>query len=91
LTIYDYEHFIPGDFENIQKTNSALYSLRSKLSNEMSLGVPSIKKKVRGGCTLPRGDMPLVRQNVGKEKQKSTSYGIFYRNRLCPSYEFYSS
>jgi hypothetical protein len=32
-----------------------------------------------------------LRQIVGKEKQKSISFGIFYKNRVCPSYEFYSS
>jgi hypothetical protein len=24
-----------------------------------------------------------MRKNVGKEKQKSTCFGIFYKNRLC--------
>jgi hypothetical protein len=32
-------------FENIQKTSSALYSLRSGLSNEVSLGIPFHLKK----------------------------------------------
>jgi hypothetical protein len=30
-------------------------------------------------------------QNVGKEKQKSTCFGIFCKNRLCPSYELYKN
>jgi hypothetical protein len=46
-------------FENNQETNSALYSLRSGLSNEVSLGIPLHlkEKKVRSGCALPGGDM----------------------------------
>jgi hypothetical protein len=45
-------------FENIQEINSALYSLGSGLSNEVSLGIPfHLKKKVWGGCELPRADM----------------------------------
>jgi hypothetical protein len=44
--------------KNIQETNSALYSLQSELSNEVSLGIPlTFEKKVRGGCALPGGDM----------------------------------
>jgi hypothetical protein len=44
-------------FENIQEKNSALYSLRSGLSNEVSLGIHfHLKQKVRGGCALPAGD-----------------------------------
>jgi hypothetical protein len=80
-------------FENIQETNSALYSLRRGLSNEVSLGIPfHLKKKVRGCCELP-GQICKnhMRQNMGREKQKSTCFGIFYKNYLCPSYEFYSS
>jgi hypothetical protein len=45
-------------FENIQETNSALYFLRSGLSNGVSPGIAFyLKKKVRGGCALPGGDM----------------------------------
>jgi hypothetical protein len=45
-------------FEKIQETNSALHSMRSELSNKVSLGIPfHLKKKVSGGCTLPGGDM----------------------------------
>jgi hypothetical protein len=34
-----------------------VYSLRSDLSNEVSLDIPShLKKKVRGGCALPGAD-----------------------------------
>jgi hypothetical protein len=29
-----------------------------------------------------------VRQNVGKEKQKSTCFGIFYKNRPCQVMNF---
>jgi hypothetical protein len=44
--------------ENIQGTNSALHSLRSELSIKVSLAEPfHLKKKVRGGCALPGGDM----------------------------------
>jgi hypothetical protein len=32
----------------------------------------------------------LLRQNLDRKKQKSTGFGIFYKNHLCPSYEFYS-
>jgi hypothetical protein len=32
-----------------------------------------------------------MRQNVDKEKQELTGFGIFYKSRLGPSYEFYSS
>jgi hypothetical protein len=32
--------FLHVGFENIQETNSALYSLRGRLSNEVSLGIP---------------------------------------------------
>jgi hypothetical protein len=50
--------FYQVGFENIQETNSALYSLRSGLPNEVSLGIPfHLKKKVRGGCALLEGDM----------------------------------
>jgi hypothetical protein len=80
-------------FENIQETNSALHSLRSGLSNEVSLGTPlHLKKKVRGCCTLPGADMqkPYV-PKCGQEKQKSTCFGIFLKNGQFQSYEFYSS
>jgi hypothetical protein len=77
----------------MKETNGALYSLISSLSNEVSLGIPfHLKKKVRGVanfreqiCRNP------IRRNVGKEKQKSTCFGIFYNNYLRPSYEFYST
>jgi hypothetical protein len=49
------------------------------------------EKKVRGGCELPGADMQKpLRQNLDRKKQKSTGFGIFYKNHLCPSYEFYS-
>jgi hypothetical protein len=45
----------------------------------VSLGIPfHLKKKVRGGFALPGEDMQKqMRQNLGKEKQKSTCFGIF--------------
>jgi hypothetical protein len=50
--------FYDVGFENIQETNSALYSLRSGISNEVSLGISfHLKKKVRGCCELPAADM----------------------------------
>jgi hypothetical protein len=43
-----------------------------------------LKKKVRAGCEIPEADMqkPYMRQNVSKQKQKSTCFRIFYKNRL---------
>jgi hypothetical protein len=80
-------------FENIQETNSALHSLRSKLSIKVSLGEPFYLKKKLGVVAHFQEEICKnhMRQNVGKEKQKSNCFGIFYKNRLCPSYEFYSS
>jgi hypothetical protein len=64
--------YFPVIFENIQETNSALYSLRSGLSNEVSLGIPfHLKKKVKGGCALPGGDMQKPpRPECGQKKTK---------------------
>jgi hypothetical protein len=81
-------------FENIQETNSALYSLLSNLSNEMSLGIPFHlkKKKVRTGCELLRADTPKpYTPKCGQRKTKIDLFGIFYKNYICPSYEYYSS
>jgi hypothetical protein len=51
----------------IQQTNSAFYSLRSGLSNEMSLDKPlHLKKKVSGRCALPGGH---------KQKSYAPKYG----------------
>jgi hypothetical protein len=59
-------------FGNVQEANSALYSLRSGLSNEVSLGIPfHLKKKVRGGCELPGADMQKpYAPKFGQEKTK---------------------
>jgi hypothetical protein len=44
-------------------------------------------RKIKNKIFFP----PTVYQNMGKEKQKSTCFGIFCKNRLFQSYEFYSS
>jgi hypothetical protein len=63
-------------FENIQETNSALYFLRSGLSNEVSPGIGFyLKKKVRGGCALPRGDMQ--KPYPPKCEQRKTKIDLF--------------
>jgi hypothetical protein len=63
-------------FENIQETNSALYFLRSGLSNELSPGIGFyLKKKVRGGCALPRGDMQ--KPYPPKYEQRKTKIDLF--------------
>jgi hypothetical protein len=50
-------YFLARNFENIQETKRALYSLLSNLSNEVSLGIPfHLKNKVRGGCEFPEPD-----------------------------------
>jgi hypothetical protein len=69
------------EFENIQETNSALYSLRSGFSNEVS---PFERKKNLGLVANFWEQIwkNLIRQNVGKEKQKSTCFGIFYKNHV---------
>jgi hypothetical protein len=74
--------FYQVGFENIQETNSALYSLRSGLPNEVSLGIPfHLKKKVRGGCALLEGDMQ-------KPYAPNPLSGFFFTKI---TYEFYSS
>jgi hypothetical protein len=51
-------------------------SLRSELSNEVSLGVPfHLKKKVMGGCALPGGDMQ--KPYVAKCGQGTTKIDLF--------------
>jgi hypothetical protein len=57
-------------FENIQETNSALYSLRIGLSNEVSLDIPLRLKKKLGVVEHFRERICKnhMRQNVGKEK-----------------------
>jgi hypothetical protein len=54
----------------------------------VSLGIPfHLKKKLRGGCELAGADMQKpYAPNVGREKQKSTYFGIFFKNHQCPSY-----
>jgi hypothetical protein len=44
-------YFLARKLRKYSGNNSALYSLRSGLLNEVSLGIPfHLKKKVRGGC-----------------------------------------
>jgi hypothetical protein len=71
-------------FENIQEKNSALHSLRSGLSNKVSLGIPFYLKKKLGVVAHFLEEMCKnhMRQNVSKEKQKSTYFGIFYKSRM---------
>jgi hypothetical protein len=60
-----------------------LYSLPSELSNEMSLGIPfHLKKESLGVVAHFREEICKnhMHQNVNKEKQKSTCFGIFYKN-----------
>jgi hypothetical protein len=57
--------------------NSALYSLQSGLSNEVSLGIPFyLKKKVRGGCALPGGD--VQKSYAPKCEQGKTKIDLFW-------------
>jgi hypothetical protein len=67
-------------FENIQETTSVLYSLRSGLSNEVSLGIPFHKKKVRGGCELPGADMQKpYAPKYGQGKTKINLFRDFFQ------------
>jgi hypothetical protein len=51
-----------------------------------------MKKKVGGGYALPGADMQKPYASKYEQgKIKLTCFGIFYKNRLFPSYEFYSS
>jgi hypothetical protein len=59
----------------------------------VSLGIPfHLKKKnVMGGCELPGADMQKpYAPKYEQGKTKIACFGIFYKNHLCPSYEFYS-
>jgi hypothetical protein len=68
--------FYDVGFENIQETTSGLYSLRTGLSKEVSLGVPfHLKKKVRGSCAFPGGDMQ--KPYVPKCEQGKTKIDLF--------------
>jgi hypothetical protein len=48
--------------------------------------------KVRGGCELPGADMQKpYAPKFGEEKTKIDLFrDFFYKNHLCPSYQFYS-
>jgi hypothetical protein len=64
-------------YANIQEKNRALYSLRSELSNEVSLGVSFyLKKKISGGCALLGGDMQ--KPYVPKCGQAKTKIDLFW-------------
>jgi hypothetical protein len=53
-----------------------LSNVLSGLSNEVSLGIPlHLKKKVRGGCALPGGDMQ--KPYAPKCKQRKTKIDLF--------------
>jgi hypothetical protein len=69
------------------------YSLQTGLSNEVSLDIPlRLKKKIGGGCALPGADMQKpYASKYGQGKIKIYLFRYFYKNRLFPSYEFYSS
>jgi hypothetical protein len=56
--------------ENIQETNSALYSLQIGLSNEVSLDIPLLEKNKLGVVAHFREQICKnhMRQNLGKEK-----------------------
>jgi hypothetical protein len=56
--------------ENIQETNSALYSLQIGLSNEVSLDIPLLEKNKLGVVAHIREQICKnhMRQNVRKEK-----------------------
>jgi hypothetical protein len=61
---------------NIPETNSALYSLLSNLSNEVSLGILfHLKKIVRGGCELPEAD--TQKPYTPKCEQAKTKIDLF--------------
>jgi hypothetical protein len=66
----------------LRKKNSALYSLRSGLSNEVSLGIPlHLKKKVRGSCALPGGYMQKpYTPKCGQGKTKIDLFRDFLQN-----------
>jgi hypothetical protein len=53
-----------------------VYSLRSGLSNEVSLDIPShLKKQVRGGCALPGADkQKLYTPKCGQGKTFASFY-----------------
>jgi hypothetical protein len=51
--------------------------LQSGLSNEVSLGIPFyLKKKVRGGCALPGGD--VQKSYAPKCEQGKTKIDLFW-------------
>jgi hypothetical protein len=81
-------------FENIQEINSALYSLGSGLSNEVSLGIPfHLKKKSLGWLRASESRYAktiYAKMWARKNKNRPVS-GFFYKNRQCPSHEFYAS
>jgi hypothetical protein len=67
--------FFSAGFENIHGKNSALYSLRSGLSNEVPLDIPFRLKKKWGGRSLPGGDMQ--KSYAPKSKQVKTKSDLF--------------
>jgi hypothetical protein len=66
----------------MQETNSALYSLLSNLSNEVSLGIPfHLKKKVRSACELLGADTQKpYTPKCGQGKTKIDLFRDFYKN-----------
>jgi hypothetical protein len=71
--------FLARGFENIQEINSALYSLRSGLSNKVSLGITfHLKKKVRGGGASESRYAKTICAKIWARKKKNRPVSGFF-------------